>query len=49
MPIIFGSLSTAIGRLPVFWMEALILAWAGSLMRKEAGRKDEGKEVKAEG
>jgi hypothetical protein len=41
MPIIFGSLSTAVGMLPVFWMEALILAWAGSLMRKEASRKDE--------
>jgi hypothetical protein len=27
--------------LPVFWMEALILAWAGALMRKEAGRKVE--------
>jgi sugar phosphate permease len=43
MPIIFGSLSTAVGMLPVFWMEALILAWAGALMRKEAGRKVEGK------
>ncbi len=49
MPVIFGSLSTAVGMLPVFWMEALILAWAGALMRKEAGRKDEGERVKAEG
>ena len=49
MPVIFGSLSTAVGMLPVFWMEALILAWAGSLMRKEAGRKDESESVKVEG
>lgn len=42
MPLIFGSLSTALGMLPVFWLEALILAWAGALMRREAPvRKDE--------
>jgi MFS family permease len=35
MPLIFGSLSTAVGMPPVFWMEALILAWAGVLMRRE--------------
>jgi MFS family permease len=35
MPLVFGSLSTAVGMLPVFWMEALILAWAGALMRRE--------------
>jgi MFS family permease len=39
MPLIFGSLSTALGMPPVFWMEALILVWAGALMRKEARRK----------
>jgi len=43
MPLIFGSLSTALGMPPVFWMEALILAWAGALMRRETPvRKDEG-------
>jgi MFS family permease len=36
MPLVFGSLSTAVGMPPVFWMEALILVWAGALMRKEA-------------
>jgi MFS family permease len=35
MPLIFGSLSTAVGMPPVFWMEAMILAWAGALMRRE--------------
>ncbi|HEX6006458.1 MAG TPA: MFS transporter [Burkholderiales bacterium] len=36
MPIVFGSLSTALGMPPVFWMEALILAWAGALARRDA-------------
>lgn len=42
MPLVFGSLSTALGMLPVFWLEALILAWAGALMRNEAppGKKE---------
>ena len=39
MPIVFGSLSTALGMSPVFWMEALILGWAGMLMRRDAKRK----------
>ncbi|HET9664384.1 MAG TPA: MFS transporter [Burkholderiales bacterium] len=39
MPLIFGSLSTALGMPPVFWMEALILGWAGELMRRDARRK----------
>jgi MFS family permease len=39
MPVIFGSLSTAFGMPPVFWMEALILAWAGMLARRDAVRK----------
>ncbi|MGQ0525829.1 MAG: MFS transporter [Betaproteobacteria bacterium] len=39
MPIVFGSLSTALGMSPVFWMEALILGWAGVLMRRDARRR----------
>ena len=39
MPIVFGSLSTALGMAPVFWMEAAILAWAGALARRDAVRR----------
>ena len=39
MPLIFGTLSTALGMPPVFWMEALILGWAGALMRRDAQRR----------
>lgn len=39
MPIVFGSLSTALGMPPVFWMEAAILAWAAALARRDAGRR----------
>jgi MFS family permease len=39
MPIVFGSLSTALGMMPVFWMEAAILGWAAALMRQDAHRK----------
>lgn len=49
MPLIFGSLSTAVGMLPVFWLEALILGWAGALMRKEAVRKVKAEGVRSEG
>ena len=41
MPLIFGSLSTALGMSPVFWMEALILAWAGVLTRRDAVRRSD--------
>lgn len=39
MPIIYGSLSTALGMPPVFWMEAAILIWAGMLARRDAVRR----------
>jgi len=39
MPLVFGTFSTALGMPPVFWMEALILGWAGVLMRRDARRK----------
>lgn len=36
VPLMFGSLSTALGMLPVFWLDALTLAAAGWLMRRDA-------------
>ena len=39
MPLVFGTFSTALGMPPVFWMEALILGWAGVLMRRDAMEK----------
>lgn len=36
VPLIFGSLSTAFGMLPVFWLDALTLAAGGWLMRRDA-------------
>ena len=36
MPIVFGTLSTGLGMMPVFWMEAAILGWAATLMRRDA-------------
>jgi MFS family permease len=38
MPLLFGSISTAFGMLPVFWLEALLLAAGGWLMRSDARR-----------
>jgi MFS family permease len=46
MPVIFGSLSTALGMSPVFWMEALILAWAGVLTRRDAVRRSDSAALK---
>lgn len=39
MPLVFGSLSTAVGMPVVFWLEALILVWAGTLMRRETPKR----------
>lgn len=38
MPLIFGMLSTAVGMLPVFWIDALMLACGGWLMHSDAGK-----------
>jgi len=37
VPIVFGTLSTAVGMLPVFWLDAVMLAIGGWLMRRDAG------------
>lgn len=40
VPVIFGSVSAAVGMVPVFWIDALMLAYGGHLMRADAdGRK----------
>jgi len=36
VPFVFGSLSTAFGMVPVFWLDAVLLAVAAALMRKDA-------------
>jgi len=36
VPFVFGSLSTAFGMVPVFWLDAVLLAAAGWMMRKDA-------------
>lgn len=38
VPILFGSIGTAFGMVPVFWLDALMLAVGGALMRKDAHR-----------
>jgi MFS family permease len=37
VPVIFGTLSTALGMVPVFWLDALMLGIGGWLMHREAG------------
>lgn len=36
VPFVFGSLSTALGMVPVFWLDAVLLAFAATLMRRDA-------------
>ncbi len=36
VPFVFGSLSTAFGMVPVFWLDAGLLAAAASMMRRDA-------------
>lgn len=36
VPFVFGSLSTAFGMVPVFWLDAVLLAVAAGLMRRDA-------------
>jgi MFS family permease len=38
MPIIFGTVGTALGIVPVFWGNAFLLAAGGALMRRDAAR-----------
>jgi hypothetical protein len=37
VPLLFGSLGTALGIAPVFWMDALMLAVGGYIMNRDAG------------
>ncbi len=37
VPIVFGTLSTALGMLPVFWLDAVMLGIGGWLMRRQTG------------
>jgi MFS family permease len=39
VPVIFGSVSAALGMLPVFWLDAVMLAYGGLLMRADADNK----------
>ena len=39
VPMIFGSVSAALGMLPVFWLDALMLAYGGMLMHADADGK----------
>jgi MFS family permease len=36
MPLVFGTLSTALGMWPVFWLDAAMLAWGGWFMHGDA-------------
>ncbi len=36
VPLIFGTVSTALGMVPVFWLDAIMLAYGGLLMRSDA-------------
>jgi predicted MFS family arabinose efflux permease len=39
VPLLFGSLGTALGMVPVFWLEAVMLAAGAVLMRKDARKR----------
>ena len=39
VPILFGGVSTALGMVPVFWIDALMLAYGGMIMRSDANEK----------
>jgi len=40
VPFVFGTLSAAFGMVPVFWLDAVLLAIAASLMRRDAAVTD---------
>lgn len=39
VPFVFGSLSAALGMVPVFWLDAVLLAIAASLMQRDASQR----------
>jgi hypothetical protein len=39
VPLLFGSLGTALGMVPVFWLEAVMLVAGAMLMRKDARKR----------
>jgi MFS family permease len=41
VPVVFGSVSTAFGMLPVFWLVGIMLGFGALLMRREAGRAED--------
>jgi MFS family permease len=44
VPFVFGTLSAALGMVPVFWLDGVLLAVAASLMHRDAAeRKEESK------
>jgi hypothetical protein len=45
MPIVFGSVGTALGMGPVFWLDALMLAAAAWLMGRDASARTGGRVV----
>lgn len=45
MPLVFGFLGTALGMIPVFWLDAVLLAWGAALMRKDAEAGPRGAQV----
>lgn len=47
VPVLFGTLSTALGMLPVFWLDALMLSIGGWLMHREAGARGKSTSAKS--
>lgn len=45
MPLVFGSLSTAVGMTPVFWLAAAFLAFGGWLMRGDTRQSRGGRDM----
>jgi len=39
VPFVFGSLSAALGMVPVFWLDAALLAMAATMMRRDAAQR----------
>jgi MFS family permease len=39
VPLVFGSLSAALGMVPVFWLDAMLLAVAATLMQRDASQR----------
>ncbi|MCW5604621.1 MAG: hypothetical protein KIT18_08765, partial [Burkholderiales bacterium] len=49
MPLVFGSVGTALGMLPTFWLDALVLWAGGLLMNKEQKARSREKTVQPGG